>query len=111
MSGSCALSKRQITLLLLMAQEKEKGRIWIPWKRQKLNDEEILIGGASDANCVKSLWRRGLAIPVGSVYDYSSEITQEGCEWVKVLNAQQRECDAHDDGELYRHDMLSDARH
>jgi hypothetical protein len=25
--------------------------------------------------------------------------------------AQQRECDAHDDGELYRHDMLSDARH
>lgn len=85
MSGSYKLSNRQIIILRLIALAHRKGLVWVPQKSEKLDGKEILIGGGSDAQVIKALIRGGLVTQVGNMPPYTCEITNEGLEWIKVL--------------------------
>lgn len=76
------LSSNQLNLLKLFAQSKSKGFFWIPPNGDKeayLESEGryIAISGSGVAKSIRSLWDKGLAIPINEEL-YWSEITDEG---------------------------------
>ncbi len=78
------LSTRAQQLLCLVERQSRNGHMFVPHRFMGYHTDEYLFGGG-DANCFKSLERKGLIEPYPRLGEYSYTTSEEGRRLAETL--------------------------